>query len=120
MEEEFRNEAEKKKKQINDLQAFNNAVPEPVKRGRRPRTPLDMPPPEVKPQAQLEDLKKRGQSAITRNVSNNPNEIPAEYINFLNSALDKKLSEFKNEYKVQEIRNQEEILRLKTKNQATN
>lgn len=120
MEEEFKREAEKKKKQINDLQAFNNnsnqiTVLEP-KRGRRPRTPIDLPPPE--PPKPVPEERRRGQSAINRSpVPINPNEIPQEYINYLNSALDRKLSEFKSEHKVNEIKQQEEILRLRQRDQ---
>ena len=135
MEEEFRREAEKKKKQIDDLNSFNsgNVAVVAQKKQRRPRTPIDLPPPEVvynKPT--LEDSKRRGQSAITRSpVPYNPttsnsvqyqntpsNDIPQEYISFLNSQLDRKLNEFKSEYKVQELRQQEEILRLRQREQV--
>ena len=121
MEEEFKREADKKKKQINDLQSFNNNSNNPnivlePKKGRRPRTPIDLPPPEP-PRPQIEE-KRRGQSAINRSPQPiNPNEIPQEYINFLNSALDRKLNEFKTEHKVSELKQQEEILRLRQRDQ---
>ena len=125
---EFRREAEKKKKQINELQSFNNnngvVVVEPARKGRRPRTPVELPPPEPQPSRINEDSRKRGQSAVSRSPvftnpgqNSNPHEIPQEYINYLNSALEKKIGEFKNEYKVQEMRQQEEIFKLRTKNQ---
>jgi hypothetical protein len=131
MEEEFRKEAEKKKKQIEDLNSFNTqnkssvVVLEP-KKGRRPRTPIDLPPPEpTQFKAPVtEDLKRRGQSALTRSpVPAYPlqtGDIPQEYISFLNSQLDKKLNEFKADYKVQEIRQQEEMLRLRQRDQMYN
>lgn len=119
MEEEFKREAEKKKKQINDLQAFNNNNPNIVleaKKPRRPRTPIDFPPPE--PQKPQIEEKRRGQSALNRSPQpTNPNEIPQEYINFLNSALDRKLNEYKTEHKVSELKQQEEILRLRQRDQ---
>ena len=130
MEEEFRREAEKKKKQIDDLNAFNSGSVVTVgqKKPRRPRTPIDLPPPEaVQSKSALEDLKHRGQSAVTRSTVPNgsspthpgqANDIPQEYISFLNSQLDRKLNEFKSEYKVQELRQQEEILRLRQREQA--
>ena len=133
-EEDFRREAEKKKQQINDLQTFNtkvtsNVVAEPVRKVRRPRTPIDMPPIEQKHTMPTEDVARRGQSATRNpvytnqvvpplNINSNPKEIPQDYINFLNSALDKKINEFKGEYKIQELRQQEEIVRLKSRNQA--
>ena len=135
MEEEFKREAEKKKKQIDDLNSFNSGNVGVVaqKKQRRPRTPIDLPPPEVVyNNPTLEDSKRRGQSAITRSQApynpstSNPtqyqnvpsNDIPQEYISFLNSQLDRKLNEFKSEYKVQELRQQEEILRLRQREQV--
>ena len=135
MEEEFRREAEKKKKQIDDLNTFNsgNVLTAAQKKPRRPRTPIDLPPAEtVQNKSVVEDLKHRGQSALTRSsVPNNSspthpasyqnvssNDIPQEYISFLNNQLDRKLNEFKSEYKVQELRQQEEILRLRQREQA--
>lgn len=138
LENEFRREAEKKKKQINDLQSFNSnnlVTAEPVRKGRRPRTPIEMPAPEAPGLKVFEESKRRGQSAISRSPINpapnsnyppqnsnysNPNEIPQEYINYLNTALERKITELKSDFKVHEMRQQEEILRLKSKNQVNN
>ncbi|OMJ92486.1 hypothetical protein SteCoe_4721 [Stentor coeruleus] len=165
LQEEFIKEAEKKKKQINDLQSFNAnkitgannvLVVEPQRKGRRPRTPIDFPPPEP-PKPMVEESKRRGQSALTRSPQQSvypggqnvyppqgsdiynpqgsngyppqesniysqqvskPNEIPEDFISYLNSAVDRKLNVLKSEFKVQDLRQQEEITKLRQKNQA--